>query len=311
MTPRIVSLLPSATEIVSALGFADALVGRSHECDWPEQVAGVPVCTAPKLDPRGSAEEIHQRVEALLAESLSVYRVDGPLLQALEPTHIVTQVQCEVCAVSLPDVEGALEGWMSRRPHVVTLAPMSLADVFDDIQRVADALDVPERGRRLAADMRSRMDAIAARARETSRFERVAGIEWLQPPMGAGNWMPEIVEMAGAVNLLGRAGEHSAWTSWEDVARVDPDVLAVFPCGFGLDRVRAEVRKLDGDAGWESLRAVREGRVLLCDGHRFFNRPGPRLVDSLEILVEALHPDDFLFGHEGNGWERFSLNADG
>jgi iron complex transport system substrate-binding protein len=304
MTPRIVSLLPSATEIACALGFADALVGRSHECDFPEDIEDLPICTAPKLDPRGTAEEIHRAVSTLTAEGVSVYRVDEALLRELAPTHVLTQVHCEVCAVSLGDVEASLEGWTGVRPRVVALSAASLSDVFSDFERVAEALGIPGRGRALEGRMRARMSEIAEAARALPERPRVAAIEWLSPPMAAGNWMPEVVAMAGAVNLLGEAGRHSSWISWSDVVAADPDVLLIFPCGFSLSRVRREAESLVGNADFRGLRAAREGRVFLCEGQQYFNRPGPRLVETLEIVAEALHPGAFGFGHEGSGWER-------
>jgi iron complex transport system substrate-binding protein len=304
VTLRIVSLLPSATEIACALGFADALVGRSHECDFPDEVEELPICTAPKLDPRGSAEEIHRAVSSLVSEGLSVYRVDEALLRELAPTHVLTQVHCEVCAVSLGDVQASLEGWTGAPPRVVALSAASLSDVFSDFERVAESLGIPGRGRALAGRMRKRMSEIAEAARALPERPRVAAIEWLSPPMAAGNWMPEIVAMAGAVNLMGEAGRHSPWIAWDDVIAADPDVLMIFPCGFSLSRVRREAEDLVRNADFLGLRAAREGRVFLCDGHQYFNRPGPRLVETLEILAEALHPGAFAFGHEGTGWER-------
>jgi iron complex transport system substrate-binding protein len=301
VTPRIVSLLPSATEIACALGFAEALVGRSHECDFPDDIADLPVCTAPKLDPQGSGDEIHRAVSALVAEGLSVYRVDANLLRELDPTHVLTQVHCEVCAVSLGDVEASLADWSGARPRVVALSASSLSDVFADFERVAEALGVPGRGRALEGRMRARMSAIVAAAQGLPERPRVLGVEWLSPPMAAGNWMPEIVEMAGAVNLMGVAGRHSAWTTWSDCAAADPDVVLLFPCGFSLERVRRAAATLP-DGGFRELRAVRENRAVLCEGQQFFNRPGPRLVETLEIV--AIHPGDFFFGHEGVGWER-------
>lgn len=308
MTPRIVSLLPSATEIACALGFADALVGRSHECDFPEEVEELPVCTAPKLDPDLPGAEIHDAVSKLVSEGLSVYSVDGELIRELAPTHILTQIHCEVCAVSLGDVEATLENWPGTRPRIVALSPASLSDVFTDFERVAAALDVPGRGRALEGRMRTSMQAIAEIARRLPERPRVAAIEWLSPPMAAGNWIPELLDMAGAVNLFGEKGRHSAWISWKEVEAADPDALLIFPCGFALSRVRPEIiASASEHSGFRCLRPVREGRVMLCDGQRYFNRPGPRLVETLEILAEALHPGTFQFGHEGSGWERLPL----
>jgi iron complex transport system substrate-binding protein len=310
LTPRIVSLLPSATEIACALGFADALVGRSHECDFPDEIESLPICTRPKLDPESSAAEIHRDVSALVAEGLSVYRVDAALLRELAPTHILTQVHCEVCAVSLGEVEATLESWTGERPQVVALSPASLSNVFEDFERVAQALGAPGRGRALEGRMRARMDAIAELARRLTERRRVAAVEWLSPPMAAGNWMPELIEMTGAVNVLGERGRHSTWISWSEVGAADPDALFVFPCGFSLSRVRREIAALAGDADFHRLRPVREGRVFLCEGQQYFNRPGPRLVETLEIVAEALHPEEFRFGHEGSGWERLPSPGD-
>lgn len=302
--PRIVSLLPSATEIVAALGFADALVGRSHECDFPVEVEELPVCTAPKVDPRGDSETIHRSVSALLARTLSVYRVDAARLRALSPTHVVTQVQCEVCAVSLEDVEEALAGWVGRRPALVALNPGCLDDVFGDVERVAAALDAKPRGTRLSAHLRERMGRIAATASGVGQKPRVATVEWLSPLMTAGNWMPELVAMAGGRDVFGEAGRHSAWIEWDAVRAADPDVLVVFPCGFSLERVEGEIGALTERPGWSELSAVRSGRVYLADANQYFNRPGPRLAETLEILAEMLHPARFRFGHEGTAWRR-------
>ena len=302
--PRVVSLLPSATEIVAALGFADTLVGRSHECDFPEEVGELPVCTEPKLDASRPSAEIHRSVSALLSESLSVYRVDPGVLRELAPTHVVTQVQCEVCAVSLADVEGALTEWAGERPALVALNPSSLAEAFTDICRVAAALGAPDRGRRLVARLRERMEKIASSARTLPDRPRVATLEWLSPLMTAGNWMPELVAMAGGTDLFGAAGSHSAWIGWDELRAADPDVLVAFPCGFPLERVRREVGVVTSLPGWSRLRAVAAGRVYLAEGNQYFNRPGPRLVETLEILAEVLHPQRFAFGHEGKGWLR-------
>jgi iron complex transport system substrate-binding protein len=306
---RIVSLLPSATEIVAALGLEDSLVGRSHECDSPPGVERLPVCTAPKIDSAGSSLEIHGRVEALLSEALSVYRVDSRLLEELGPTHVVTQVHCDVCAVSLSDVERALAGWTRARPKLVALHPSTLDDVFDDIRRVAEALGVSDRGAALVARLSSRMAEISETARGLADRPRVATIEWLSPPMAAGNWIPEMIERAGGENLFGERGRHSPWLAPEALRDADPDVIVVFPCGFSLERVEAEAGLLYGLPGWETIAAVENGAVFLADGNQYFNRPGPRLVETLEILAEILHPETFSFGHQGTGWKRLDPEA--
>jgi iron complex transport system substrate-binding protein len=301
--PRVVSLIASATEIVCALGFEGSLVGRSHECDYPPSVKRLPACTAPKFDVEGSSYEIDQRVKAIVQEGLSVYRVDGELLRELEPDVIVTQSHCEVCAVSLREVERAVCAWLRRCPRLVSLAPDALADVWAGFEDVAGALGVPGRGEEVVGRLKARMAEVAGKARGLGR-PTVACVEWVDPLMAAGNWMPELVEMAGGVNLFGEAGKHAPWMSWEELRERDPEVIVLLPCGFDIARTKHELPALTGRPGWGGLRAVRAGRVVVADGNQFFNRPGPRLVESLEVLAEVLHPEAFHFGHEGTGWER-------
>jgi iron complex transport system substrate-binding protein len=302
--PRVISLIASATEIVCALGFLGRLVGRSHECDFPDEVRRLPVVTEPKFLTQGTSAEIDRRVKDLLERALSVYRVDALRLKALRPDVIVTQSQCEVCAVSLAEVERAVADWLEARPRIVSLEPTGLADLWIDIARVADALGIPERGAALVESLQERMAAIAERAGGLAERPSVASIEWIDPLMAAGNWMPELVEKAGGVSLFGEAGKHSPGMRWEALVRADPEVIVVLPCGFDMARTRAEMPALTGRPDWRELRAVRAGRVFLTDGNQYFNRPGPRLVESLEILAEILHPEAFHLGHEGTGWER-------
>ena len=302
---RIISLLPSATEIVGALGLADCLIGRSHECDFPSGVAQLPVCTAPKIDVAGTSGAIDRRVKELVELGLSVYRVDADGLRALAPDLIVTQSQCEVCAVSEEDVEAAVADWVvGQRPRIVSLKPDALSDVWRDIQNVAVAAGVAERGADLVDGLQARMRKIQEAAAAAPTRPRVACVEWIDPLMAAGNWMPELVELAGGENLFGVAGQHSPWMEWDALKAADPDVIVVLPCGFDMARSRSEMPALTAQPGWQELAAVRTGRVFITDGNQFFNRPGPRLVESLEILAELLHPDRFSFGHEGVGWTR-------
>jgi iron complex transport system substrate-binding protein len=301
---RVVSLIASATEIIAALGARDLLVARSHECDFPADVAALPAVTAPKLDIARPSGDIDRQVKALLEQALSVYRVDAAQLRDLRPDVIVTQTQCEVCAVSQSDVEAALAEWTGARPRIVSLAPNALADVFADIQSVADALGVPERGRNLVSHLRARMDDIAATAAPLRTRPRVAAIEWIEPLMAAGNWVPEMIAMAGGENLFGAAGKHSPWMEWRDLVAADPDIVVVLPCGFDIDRGTREMAALTARPEWHGLGAVRDDRVFVVDGNQYFNRPGPRLADSLEILAELLHPETFRARHTGSGWIR-------
>jgi iron complex transport system substrate-binding protein len=304
--PRIISLIASATEIVCALGLQGQLVGRSHECDFPVTVKTLPQCTTPKFNIEGTSYEIDQRVKAVLQEALSVYRVDADLLEALQPTHIITQSQCEVCAVSLKDVEQAVCEFTSSQPKVVSLEPNALSDIWLDIQRVADALAIPEQGQALNETLQRRMKAITEGARLIEARPRVALIEWIEPLMAAGNWMPELVEMANGENLFGEAGKHSPWMSWEELVASDPDIIIVTPCGFDMARTLEEMPLLRRKKEWPELKAVKEAKVFIADGNQYFNRPGPRVAESLEILAEVFHPQVFHFGHQGTGWTRFT-----
>lgn len=299
---RIVSLIASSTEIVHALGFGDQMVGRSHECDFPTQVTELPVCTGPKFQIDGSSYEIDQRVKAILQESLSVYHVDAEKLNELQPTHIITQAQCEVCAVSLKDVEEAACQIISSQPQIISLQPDSLKDIFDDIRRIAKGLGVVPVGEMMVEQLRGRMETVAARARALPTKPRIALVEWIEPMMAGGNWMPELIDMAGGINLFGEAGKHSPWMNWEDLVAADPDVIVVSPCGFDIKRTMEEMHLISDRKEYAGLKAVKAGRVYVADGNQYFNRPGPRVLESLEMLAEMLHPEEFKFAHDGVGW---------
>jgi iron complex transport system substrate-binding protein len=301
-TPRVVSLLASATEIIAGLEALDLLVARSHECDFPSDVTRLPVVTAPKLDTRRPSATVDRDVKRLLEQALAIYHVDGAMLRELAPDLILTQTQCEVCAVTPADVEAALAEWTGKRPRIVALSPNSLDDVFADVQRVADAIGRTAQGTALAHQMRERMDRVAARTAHVKDRPRVAAIEWLDPLMAGGNWMPDLVAMAGGINLFGEAGRHSPWMTLDDLVRADPDVVLVLPCGFDIARTQIELPALTWNPAWQALRAVRERRIFLCDGNQYFNRPGPRLVESLEILGEIFHPSLFGHAHRSIGW---------
>lgn len=287
---RVVSLIASATEIVCALGLQDHLVGRSHECDWPADVLQLPRLTEAKFKVEGSSADIDARVQKIVREGLSVYRVDADALQALAPDVIVTQDHCDVCAVSLADVEAATCAWSGRAVRIVSLKPDSLADVYADIGRVAGALGAEAQGKALVAGLQSRFDQARARV-QGRRAPRVAFVEWVEPMMAGGNWMPELVAIAGGINLFGQAGVRSDWMQWEDLRTADPDVIVVAPCGYDLARCLQELDVLRSRPGWRDLQAVRQGRVCFADGNAYFNRPGPRLAESALMLVEMLHPE--------------------
>ncbi|WP_419857148.1 cobalamin-binding protein [Candidatus Palauibacter irciniicola] len=302
MSHRVVSLIASATEIVCALGFEDELVGRSHECDYPPGIERLPACCSSKVKVEASSREIDDQVRSLVGDGLSVYRVDPDLLNRLAPTVIVTQTQCDVCAASLEDVERAVCELVTSNPVLVSLEPMALGDVWKDIRSVASALGDPARGDALVTRLRTRLDDLRVRTQSSQSRPTVGCIEWTDPLMMAGNWVPELVEIAGGVDPLGEAGKHSGYVEIERLAETDPDVIAIMPCGFDIERGAREMAALVAHPEWRQLSAVRAGRVVVTDGNQYFNRPGPRLVESAEILAEFLHPDQFDFGHFDRGW---------
>jgi len=301
---RILPLLSSATEIVHALGIGAYQVGRSHECDFPKSVLNLPVCTRPVIEITGSSADIDRQVKERAKSALSIYEVDAELIATLRPTHIITQTQCKVCAVSLDDVEQALRGSLGADAKVIALEPYELNDLWSDIRRIASACDVADKGERLIASLNSRIVEVQARAKTAHTRPSVAALEWLDPLMAGGNWVPELIELAGGVNLFGVAGQHSPWMARGDLIAADPDVVVAIPCGFDLERTRTEAEALATHPAWQSLTAVRTGNVFICDGNQYMNRPGPRLVESLQIFAEILHPELFPPTLEGSGWER-------
>ncbi|MGC1395389.1 MAG: cobalamin-binding protein [Coleofasciculaceae cyanobacterium] len=302
---KIVSLLPSATEIVAALGLSSAIIGRSHECDYPPEILDKPICTEAQLNSEQSSIQIDADVLNLVQKALSIYKIKIDVLEQLKPTHIVTQDQCDVCAVNFADVKTAVTQLTQSQPQIISLQPNKLNEVWSDIQRVADSLAVESET--ILHQLQSRVKACQEKTQNlpTNSRPTVAAIEWTEPLMAAGNWIPELVELAGGQSLWGTIGEHSPYLKWDDLVTTDPEIIIIMPCGFGLERTRQETQAMANNPKWQTLKAVKNGKVYLTDGNSYFNRPGPRLVDSLEILVEILHPKLFNFGYQGTGWERY------
>jgi len=298
---RIVSLVASGTQIVCELGWGDQLVGRSHECDDPATVLGLPACTTPRFSIDGSSLAIDRLVGRSGENNSSLFRLNSELLEELEPSLVITQDQCDVCAVDLEEVE-AVCGVLRSRPEIVALGASSLDGVWEDFRLVARSLGVEDEGRRLAARLERRIRRIGRESRNLGARAKVACIEWLDPLMISANWVPELVEYAGGKAVLARAGSPTFKAQWEQVLEADPDTVVLMPCGFGIDRTHEEMKGLTGMKAWEDLRAVREGRVFVTDGNRYFNRPGPRLVESVEILAEILSPGRREIKHQGTGW---------
>jgi iron complex transport system substrate-binding protein len=291
---RIASCIASATEIIHALGLGEFQVARSHECDWPPAVRSLPICTRPRFDIHGSSAEIDQRVRDTLREAGSVYEVLASVLDPLDPTHIVAQTQCRVCAVSLEDVVCAMKQDLQSDPQVIALEPNSLSQIYLDILHVADACGVPERGVDLTDKIQGEFDRISSRAKSSPRRPTVACIEWMEPIMGAGNWIPELVELAGGRPVCSPpAGSHSPYIDFQQILSVDPDVIVLMPCGYDLAKTREESHWLRERPAWQQLQAVQNEQVYLCDANQYMTRPGPRVLDSVRALAEMLHPGIF------------------
>jgi len=306
-TQKIVSLLPSATEIVYALGLGQNLVGRSHECDFPEEVKQLPVCSEANFPDGLSSAAIDTKVKEILADALSVYTVKREVIKELAPDVVITQAQCEVCAVSLTEVEQVLENYLDKEAKVISLQPNSLDDILNDIRIVSTGLGVPEEGERVVEDLQERIDIIRHKLKFIETKPSVACIEWLEPLMLSGNWMPGLVNVAGGTNLLTTPGAHSPYIDWNDIRLSDPEIIVVMPCGFSIERTLKEIDILLELPGFTELKAVKNNRVYIADGNQYLNRPGPRIVDSLEILAEIINPKQFIFGYEGDGWIKFSV----
>lgn len=298
---RIVSLLPSTTEIIAALGRQDDLVGRSHECDFPEEITALPSCTEPKFNPDGNSYEIDQRVKALLQEGLSVYRVNEEELAALDPDLIITQDHCEVCAASVDEVKKAVQSRLGNHVDIISVSPTDLSSVVNSIRTIADAIKAEEAAKTLTGKMKSRLQKIQQKTAELTP-PKVLGIEWMDPLMSAGNWIPELMQLAGGNPLGATAGEHSPQLEWDNIRTYDPEIITVMPCGYSIQQTLSEISELTTREGWSNLRAVKNHQVYVLDGNQYFNRPGPRLVDSTQILAEILHPSIFRKDKTHYGW---------
>jgi iron complex transport system substrate-binding protein len=310
---RIVSLLPSATEIVCALGLGESLVGVTHECDYPEAARTKPIVTRSLLDQSGSTSaEIDRAVSGQLRDGLSLYTLDRALLADLRPDVILTQALCEVCAVSYGEVEQAVRdvtpNFGGVAPRVLSLEPGSLQDILATIAIVGAATGTERQAAGVVARLRARIERVRERAQLAARA-RVACLEWIDPPYGPGHWVPELIEIAGGMPGLGAARADSRRIAWDEVIAFAPEVIVVTPCGFDLPRTAEEsLRVLPSRAGWAALPAVRAGRVYAVDGNAYLSRPGPRIVDSLELLAELVHPEHFAGWGPRGAWQ--SLHAE-
>jgi len=287
---RIVTLIASATETVCALDLRDQLIGRSHECDHPASVKTLPVLSRPKVNPGQPGAVVDRQVRDIVRDGLSVYSIEVGELERLKPDLIVTQDHCEVCAVSLKDVEDALCSITNMDASICTLHPGNLADVRRDFQAVADAAGVSERGRGLVARFDHTLAQLATQVRGFPQ-PKVALIEWLEPPMIAGGWMPELARIAGTEPVIVTQPDAFQTVTWDDIAAADPDIAVILPCGYDVEKTLTELRQRELADMVRKIPAVANNRCFVADGNAYFNRPGPRLADSAELLAAIAHSD--------------------
>jgi iron complex transport system substrate-binding protein len=290
---RIISFLPAATEIVGALGLMEQVVGVSHECDFPEEANARPRVTHCPIHNAGlTSRQVDQWVRRSLCENDTIYTIDEPLLRKVQPDVILTQRLCDVCAVGYGTV-AKLAQTLPGPPEIVNLEPTSLADIFDDIRRVAAACDVRERAEKLIGNLSERVENVRERAARIPDRRRCFLMEWVDPPFSSGHWGPELVEIAGGHDPLGRKHQPSAQIEWQQVLDARPEIIVLALCGYDIDRARSDYELLRRFPGFGSIPAADSGQVYAVDASAYFARPGPRIVDSLEILAGILHPSDF------------------
>ena len=289
---RICSLLPSATEIVFALGQEHLLAGVTHECDYPPAALRLPQVTRTNIAPGLSSAQIDAAVSSTLGTTGSLYELDLHLLEDLQPDLILSQRLCDVCAVSSARVEEMVAG-LASHPRVINLEPHSLADILENIRTVAGAIGCDSEGERVVAGLQHRVDAVAGKTRGLSARPRVFCMEWIDPPYCGGHWMKELVEMAGGRDDLANLHRPSYRIEWRRVLEFAPEIIVLTCCGFGLERNLQEARMLSGFEGFWNLPAAQSGRIYSTDGSAYFSRPGPRIVESLEILAHLVHPETF------------------
>jgi iron complex transport system substrate-binding protein len=290
---RVVSLLPAATEIAAALGLMDQVVGVSHECDFPEEANARPRVTHCPVHNAGlTSGEVDHWVRRALRDNGTIYTIDEALLRELRPDVILTQKLCDVCAVGYGTVARLAET-LPGPPRVMNLEPTSFSDIFDDIRHVAEACGVPERAEKLVASLFERVDIVRLRAKRVLHRPRSFLMEWVDPPFCSGHWGPELVETAGGHDLLGHKHRPSAQIDWREVIDARPEIMVLALCGYNIDRARRDYELLRRFPNFEALPAAHDGKIYLVDASAYFARPGPRIVDTLEILAGILHPREF------------------
>jgi len=285
---KIVSLIPSATEIIFALGLCDNLVGISHECDYPKEILKLPKLTTSRIKTEQSSIKIDYDIKKILEKSLSVYEVKSDLLRKLDPDVIITQSQCSVCAVSLKDVEECLRKFINRKPLLIDLKPNTFNEVLNDINRVGEKLNKKSESQILIKNIKNEISKIKEKTSH-SNIKNVLCIEWIEPIMTAGNWVPQLVEFAGGKSVLAKSGKNSNFIKLEYINFKEVDIVIFMPCGFDIKRSKEEISKANVDY----LSNLKDKKTFIVDGNKYFNRPGPDLLESTRILAEIIHPDIF------------------
>ena len=303
---RIISLISSATEIVNSLQCTDSLVGISHECDHPDSIKKLPVCSEPRFDINGKSIEIDQNIKSLLQEALSIFRVKEDVIRLLKPDIIITQSQCDVCAVNIKDVRIAIEQVIGISPEIISLSPTCLEDVWNDILNIGIVLEKESIAEKVVKNIKNDISTISKNNKDKDPVS-VGCIEWTEPLMFAGNWVPEIVKIVGGKSLFGVAGEHSNWSKYEELYQHDPDKIIFMPCGYDMNKTKVELSNLTHDVRWKSLKAVRTDEVYLTDGNQYFNRPGPRLLDSIKIMDDIINNTN-VYNFKNHGWRKLYEN---
>ena len=294
---KIVSLIPSATEIISALNLSDNLVGVSHECDYPKEVLKLPKLTTSRIKREQSSLKIDDEIKKILEQSLSVYEVKSDLLKELDPDVIITQSQCSVCAVSLKDVEKCLRNFIDKKPVLIDLKPNTFEDVLKDIKLVGKKLDKEEESNFLVKNIKKEVNKIKAKT-INSKIKNVLCIEWIEPIMTAGNWIPQLVQFAGGKSILAKTGKNSNFVKLEDINFQEVDIVIFMPCGFDINRSKKEIFKSNIDY----FNVLKDKKKFLVDGNKYFNRPGPDILESTRILAEIIHPDIFPANQNIRRW---------
>lgn len=305
---RVISLIPSATEMMFELGAESLLMGRSHECDFPMDATKIPVCTASSINNSMSSFDIDSEVKSKLQNALSLYSVNINLIKEIKPDLIITQDQCKVCAIDFNELEELLKRELDYVPKILSFHPNTTAEMMDNFLALAELLDKKDQANELIENWKERLEIIAHKVKFVKYRPKIVAIEWLDPMMTAGHWTPELINLAGGECILSTAGSKSTYKNLEEISSADPDGIIIAACGFDLDRVKSELYLLDQQDTWRNLRAVQKGHVFIADGNSYFNRPGPRLIDTAEIIAEILQVNQFYYGMEGIAWEQISNN---